>query len=67
MGRPKKLATELRRLKIDIPVTAAEKALIMEAGGMADPSGYTSWARNLLTREATKTLKAKNADREPPS
>lgn len=52
MARPPKAAGDRRSESIRIPVSAEEKRLITEAGGAANSSGYTAWARDLLLAAA---------------
>ena len=57
MGRPPKEAGERKDVDLRIPVTAEQKARIMDAVSL-DGGDMTSWARPILLRAAEDRLRS---------
>jgi uncharacterized protein (DUF1778 family) len=56
MARPPKRAEDRKNVDLRIPVTQAQKDLIMQAAGL-DQLDMAEWARSLLLKAATQRLK----------
>ena len=61
MARPKKPPESKKSVMLQIPLSADEKRLIVEAATVAGKDEFTGWARETLLGAARKLLRANRA------
>lgn len=63
MARPTKEPAQRRSTHLRVPVTEAERAIIMEAIAN-EPDGFAAWARSLMLQAAREKVKGTPSKRQ---